>query len=231
MLTKSSTANKKRRSAPVKKGTKACGPGRPALISRDHLLDIAEKLFALHGFEGTSMRALTQKAGCNVAMISYYFGGKQELYEALIERHFLKIKEQFGISEQDVGRSWPELKDIDQQRLCHSLYGAARYMMSNSAMQKIVHREIMSGGQGVIAALLKSNGGVFGQITAILTDLKARQKIKKEIEIKLASVSLIGPLVYSCIAAPVLSEVYDIEARSENYIRSLCLQLTKMFFD
>lgn len=52
---------------------------------RELLLDTAERLFAEHGFEGTSIRALAKEAGVNVAMVSYYFGSKEKLFEALVE--------------------------------------------------------------------------------------------------------------------------------------------------
>ena len=47
------------------------------------ILEIAETLFAAKGFEGTSVRDIAEKAGINVAMISYYFGSKEKLLEAL----------------------------------------------------------------------------------------------------------------------------------------------------
>lgn len=47
------------------------------------ILDVAERLFAEHGFEGTSVRDIAQQAGVNVAMISYYFGSKEKLLQAI----------------------------------------------------------------------------------------------------------------------------------------------------
>ncbi len=49
------------------------------------IIDIAEKLFAERGFDGTSVRDIADEAGINVAMISYYFGSKEKLMEALFE--------------------------------------------------------------------------------------------------------------------------------------------------
>jgi AcrR family transcriptional regulator len=52
---------------------------------RAHILTVAEQLFADKGFDGTSVRDIAQLANVNLAMISYYFGSKEKLLEALIE--------------------------------------------------------------------------------------------------------------------------------------------------
>ncbi|MEP7259534.1 MAG: TetR family transcriptional regulator, partial [Flavitalea sp.] len=50
------------------------------------IIGAAEKLFAYNGFEGTSVRDIAENAGVNVAMISYYFGSKEKLLQALFEQ-------------------------------------------------------------------------------------------------------------------------------------------------
>lgn len=50
------------------------------------IIDAAQKLFADAGFEGTSVRDIAHEAGVNVAMISYYFGSKEKLMEAVFEQ-------------------------------------------------------------------------------------------------------------------------------------------------
>lgn len=52
---------------------------------RGHLIEVAEQLFGQYGFEGTSIRQLAKEAGVNIAMISYYFGSKEKLVQAVIE--------------------------------------------------------------------------------------------------------------------------------------------------
>jgi AcrR family transcriptional regulator len=52
---------------------------------RAHILTVAEQLFADQGFDGTSVRDIAQHANVNLAMISYYFGSKEKLLEAMIE--------------------------------------------------------------------------------------------------------------------------------------------------
>jgi AcrR family transcriptional regulator len=59
---------------------------KPEHETRTRILDAAEELFMQHGFEGTSMRQLTSKAGVNLAAVNYHFGSKDALIEAVFRR-------------------------------------------------------------------------------------------------------------------------------------------------
>lgn len=56
------------------------------------ILDVAEKLFATRGFDGSSVRDIAKEADVNVAMISYYFGSKEKLLESIYKRRAEYIK-------------------------------------------------------------------------------------------------------------------------------------------
>jgi len=56
------------------------------------IIEIAERLFAERGFDGTSVRDIAHEAEVNIAMISYYFGSKEKLMEALLEWRVGEIK-------------------------------------------------------------------------------------------------------------------------------------------
>ena len=59
---------------------------KPPHETRTRILDAAEELFMQHGFEATSMRQLTAKAGANLAAVNYHFGSKDALIEAVFRR-------------------------------------------------------------------------------------------------------------------------------------------------
>ena len=61
--------------------------------SREKLLYYAEFLFAEHGYDAVSLRTLQQESGINIAMISYYFGSKEGLFEAMLTEKFPLIRE------------------------------------------------------------------------------------------------------------------------------------------
>lgn len=52
----------------------------------DRILDTAEVLFAQKGFAETSLRAITSKAGVNLAAVNYHFGSKEALIQAVFKR-------------------------------------------------------------------------------------------------------------------------------------------------
>jgi AcrR family transcriptional regulator len=59
---------------------------KPEHVTRTRILDAAEALFMQHGFEGTSMRQLTSRAGVNLAAVNYHFGSKDALIQAVFRR-------------------------------------------------------------------------------------------------------------------------------------------------
>lgn len=60
---------------------------------RDEILDTAEILFAEHGFEAVSVREISKAADINIAMISYYFGSKEKLYEEVVNRKLISLSQ------------------------------------------------------------------------------------------------------------------------------------------
>jgi AcrR family transcriptional regulator len=48
----------------------------------------AKRLFAKQGYAGTSVRQICEEAGANVALVSYYFGGKEKLLLSIYEQFF-----------------------------------------------------------------------------------------------------------------------------------------------
>jgi AcrR family transcriptional regulator len=70
-----------------KKARKKAG-ARPG---KDRILDAAERLFARHGFYGVSVRDITKAADVDVALVSYHFGGKRELFAAVFQPALVDI--------------------------------------------------------------------------------------------------------------------------------------------
>ena len=63
--------------------------------AKEKLLAAATRLFAEKGFASVSIRQLAEAAGVNSAMISYYYGGKEGLYEAVLATQYERLLEKF----------------------------------------------------------------------------------------------------------------------------------------
>ena len=59
--------------------------------TKEAILDAAEDLFSRHGFADTSLRHITAEAGVNLASVSYHFGSKEALIEAVFARRLVPM--------------------------------------------------------------------------------------------------------------------------------------------
>lgn len=65
---------------------------RTADETRESILDAATRAFSRDGFAAVSTRTLAAGAGVNVATLSYHFGSKQGVYEAVVARVYDRIR-------------------------------------------------------------------------------------------------------------------------------------------
>ncbi|MEZ5094830.1 MAG: TetR family transcriptional regulator [Nocardioides sp.] len=70
-------------STPARRGRR---PGSSK--TRVQIQDAARRLFAEHGFVGTSLRQVAAEAGVDVRLVSHYFGSKADLFVAAVELPF-----------------------------------------------------------------------------------------------------------------------------------------------
>jgi len=62
--------------------------------TRLRIVNAAECLFMEHGFEATSLRLVTARAKVNLAAVNYHFGGKDELFRAMLAQRLDPLNEQ-----------------------------------------------------------------------------------------------------------------------------------------
>ncbi|MBK1616541.1 hypothetical protein CKO44_24170 [Rubrivivax gelatinosus] len=65
----------------------------PLSSTAERILDAAEALFAEQGYDGVSVRAITDTAGVRLNLLSYHFGTKAALFEAVIDRRLDVLNE------------------------------------------------------------------------------------------------------------------------------------------
>lgn len=63
----------------------------PQCPARARILAAALEVFAERGFEGARTREIAERAGANLGLIAYYFGGKEPLWRAAVSHAFEEL--------------------------------------------------------------------------------------------------------------------------------------------
>lgn len=112
--------------------------------AKEKLIQVATTLFAEHGFAGTSTRDIAKLSDLNISLISYYFGGKEGLYKAVIQDFVQKAVE----------GSDQLLLTIDVEKLTKESFKAFMKELlskmlplkfSTKEVQRLLHREMLQG--------------------------------------------------------------------------------------
>ncbi len=67
--------------------------GHPDKETLDRILIAAESLFAQQGYDGTTLRQITQRAEVNLAAVNYHHGDKESLYLEILRRRIQPINQ------------------------------------------------------------------------------------------------------------------------------------------
>ncbi|MCK5001127.1 MAG: TetR/AcrR family transcriptional regulator [Anaerohalosphaera sp.] len=129
----------------MQKQTKNDPSGGNSDLARQRLLDAAEKLFVSEGYDGTSVRAITELANCNVAAVNYHFGTKDALYKQAVTRRLHMLRDYRVNSIDQLMEAGPE--NIPLEKLLEVFARAFLEPLLNDetgpAIIQLMHREIL----------------------------------------------------------------------------------------
>ena len=153
---------------------------------QEHILEVAEELFAEYGFEGTSVRELAKKAKVNVAMISYYFGSKEQLIKSLIQYRAGTFKETLKALNKETH------SPIEKLDLLIDYY--VERVFTHNRFHRVINREISLHQRSVfnkiISDILLKN---FEEIKKLIIDGQ-KKKVFRSVDVELTIASLIGTI-------------------------------------
>lgn len=87
---------------------KTRGCSRASEATRAALIKAAVSVFSEHGYDGASVRLITQRAGANQAAITYHFAGKEGLYRAVLETAADALERESFLDAEALDRLAPE---------------------------------------------------------------------------------------------------------------------------
>lgn len=125
---------------------------RDAARSQAAILNAAERLFAERGFEGTSLGDIGAVAGLSRGTPSYFFGSKERLYVAVLERVF--AERQAATAEAFTAvRDWArEGQGSLAAPLKQAVEGYLAFLLDRPEFVRLLQREDLGGGHRLRAA-------------------------------------------------------------------------------
>jgi len=188
------------------------------------IIQVAERLFAGKGFSGTSIRDIAHEADINVSMISYYFGSKEKLIEALFE---VRSVESTTRLETIIANA--DLTPL--QKIFILIDGAIDRLMGNQCFHNIMLREQLSGEDRtqVISDLIFELK--FKNWEGLETIIKEGQKngdFREDVNISLLSATLYGTVNQVITTQAFFRKINNLEhLTQEEFEKDLKLKLSK----
>jgi len=111
---------------------------------KDHILDVAEKVFSELGFDGASTRTISGEAGVNMAMLNYYFGSKEGLFLAVFNRKITSFQNLLqNLGNDGSMTAWDKIEKYIE------MY--AQRVVNNNCFQKMLYQEMAMQRRGDLA--------------------------------------------------------------------------------
>ncbi len=169
------------------------------------IINTGEKLFALNGFDGTSVRDIAHEAGVNVAMISYYFGSKEKLMEAVFEKRTNDIRIKVENLMQDT-----KLTHLEKVNILIDDY--VEKFIERQQFHKIMMREqLVENGTPIAGFILELKKKNLQSIKNLIHDGQKAGVFKKNIDIPLMMATMVGTVSHLITSQRFYRETNNLE--------------------
>ncbi|WP_281310470.1 TetR/AcrR family transcriptional regulator [Flavobacterium flavigenum] len=180
------------------------------------ILKVAEKLFSEKGFEGTSIRDISKEAKINIAMVSYYFGSKEKLLEALIIHKTADLKLQIESLQHE------KLEPLDKVNKLVEIY--INRINCNRGIFRVLHFELTSKKrENSLAVFTELKKGNLKSLETIIHEGQSKGIFRKDIIIPLITPTIMGTFFHFHMNKPFFVELLNLNTEElyDNYIKTI----------
>ena len=165
--------------------------------ARDQILDAAEALFARQGLDSTTIKEIGTSSGQNPALLYYYYGSKEELYRAVLQRTMNEMLTR-GIAAFDAAP--------DPAEAIRGLVAAQmEFVLSHPNAPRLLVREMIDHEARTVEQLLiELAAGVFQRLCRVIQQGQREGMFRSDLEPRFAAISTIAQVVYFTIARPAI---------------------------
>ncbi|MGY4537491.1 AcrR family transcriptional regulator [Mucilaginibacter sp. UYNi724] len=157
---------------------------------KDHILDVAERVFAEQGYDGASTRMISGEAGVNMAMLNYYFGSKEGVFLAIFDRRITSFQTiLLSIGNDESINPWEKLDKYLDSYIDKVVTNNCFHIMLNREISKSKKSELTD----QITDIMMKNVTVF---QAIITEGIKKGDFNKDADLQLLVATIFGTKNY-----------------------------------
>lgn len=179
------------------------------------ILQVAERLFAEKGFDGTSIRNIAKEAGINIAMVSYYFGSKEKMLEALIFSRTSDLKIQLENLLREDSEPMEKLNKLIELYLVR--------VDKNRCIYKIVHSESSNVKRALsLKAFTDVKKRNLESLRMIIAQGQEKGIFRKDVNVALIPATIFGTYFQFHTGRELYEQIFDLKTDRdfENYIKN-----------
>jgi len=181
-------------------------PGRPRQEDdsgqvRERLLTAATELAVEQGFDAIGLREIAARAAVSSGMISYYFGDRQGLYEAMFQRAFDRIGERIRALMQDP-------KPSGGDRIDELIRVQVESIAADPSISKLIVREVLARAESPSRAQFAENVGR-GPLMLMVRWLEEEQErgvLRSDFDPRMMAMTLISLSAFPFLMLPIVGE-------------------------
>lgn len=180
--------------------------------TRESLMNAAKKVFAQHGFEGATVKAIAEAAGVNISLVSYHFHGKEGLFRACFEQ----VGKQRLASAQ---RTLQPVSSLEEFRVRLKIYAEDFFLfnLEEPEVSTLLHRECV--GEMPLTkdifreTFLKS----FDLLTGFFQDAQQKGILRSDLNPFLTGGLYFGGLIHVARTHHMVQEIYGFSLSDKAY--------------
>lgn len=165
--------------------------------SKDQILDAAERLFAQQGFSRTTIKQIGKEAGVNSALLYYYFGDKERLYHAVLERLVTRL----------INRTLARL-DVDASpaiKIRGFIEAQVETFIANPQLPRLFMREMLDHDASHAVEYIQHLAATsFKGLCDTIAEGQRQGTFRSDIDPRFAAISTVGQVVYFFLARPAV---------------------------
>ena len=188
------------------------------------ILAVAERLFSEQGFNGTSVRDIASAAAVNVAMISYYFGSKEKLLEAIFDYRIsaTAIQLEHLVAQTEI----EPMQKIDMlvDHYCDKL-------QNNTCFFKIMQSEQLNGhfNKDLSEVVFQSKKKNFDLIASLISEGQKKGIFKKNVDVSLLVSTLVGASNQIYMGHGYYKRIHQLDEMEDDKFQALLKKRMKVF--